>query len=431
MLRTHYASAITEKHEGTRVTVAGWVKTKRDLGKVLFIVLQDGTGELQITAKRDQKKGVFEALKSLGSEWVVVVTGTVAKQKSAPGGRELVPDEVRVINKAESPLPFDTHKFIDTELDTRLDHRYLDLRRPETRAVFRVKDTIQTAFMGYFNEQDFVTVNPPVIVAAATESGAALFPISYFEREAFLAQSPQLYKQMLMASGLDKVCIVTPVFRAEEHDTSFHLNEVVQMDIEVAFVENEEDVLRHLEGVVHRICEQVKKECAAELELLGVKRPVPKLPIKRLTYDEALRLLEKDGMKLQWGEDLTREAEQVLCKRFDPVIVTKWPTKARAFYSMPEPGNEKICRSYDLLFGGMEIASGAQRIHDKNQLEAEMKKRKMSPKNFEFYVNAFRFGMPPHAGWSIGLERLTMVLTGKRNIREVSLHPRTRTRLTP
>ncbi len=430
MLRTHYSSDIKAKDDRKHVRVAGWMRSKRDMGKVLFLILHDLKGDVQITLKKNETPdSVFETAKKLGNEDVIAVSGVVRKSDSAPEGREISPDKIDLLNKAKVPLPLDIKGH--AELDTRLDHRYLDMRKPHVRAIFRIKDVVQKSFINYFDEQGFLAIHPPAIVASATESGAALFPISYFDKEAFLAQSPQLYKQMVMASGIDKVYIVMPVFRAEEHDTTRHLNEVVQMDIELAFVEDEEDALKHLENVIAYICKRVNEECEKELKVLKSNLDIPKTPFKRLTYDEALDLLKKDNIKIKWGEDLPPDGERALCKHSDPVIIKKWPTDVRAFYSMPEPGNEKICRAYDLLYKGMEICSGAQRIHKEDILTEQLKKRKMSPKNFEFYLEAFRYGMPPHAGWSIGLERLTMAICGLKNIREASLYPRTRTRLVP
>jgi len=426
MLRTHYSKDVRDGD----VIVAGWVRAIRDIGKTKFIILADRYGEIQITAKKDEVgEALMRQIDTLTKESVISVSGAAKKSAQAPGGKEIVPSEIIVLNKSESVLPLDLK--IKSQLDTRLDFRFLDLRHPEVRAIFRIKDVIQRSFVRYLEDRDFVLINTPAIVAAATEGGTNLFPISYFEREAFLVQSPQLYKQMMMASGLDKVAIVTPVFRAEEHDTSFHLNETTQMDIEAAFVNDEQDVLDHLQGVINYIYSQVSKNCNDELKALGRDIAVPKLPIKQVTYDDALQLLKKEGVKLKWGDDLSPETQRLINKHFDPVIVTKWPTDRRAFYAMPEPGKEKICRGYDMLIDGIEICSGAQRIHEHDKLVKEMLRRKMNPKNFEFYLDAFRYGIPPHAGWSIGLERLTMVICGLKNIRECMLFPRDRKRLTP
>jgi len=429
MLRTHYSSQISAIDNGKHVAVAGWVQKLRDLGKVKFIVLRDREGEIQVTIKGEEE--LVKIFEKLSRESVISVSGVVSRNGAAPGGREIVPESIVVLSQAEAPLPLETDPHIQSELDTRIDFRYLDLRKKEIAAIFRIKDVIYRSFIDYLEKEGFVLAHTPCIVAAATEGGTNLFPIAYFDQEAFLGQSPQLYKQMLMASGLDKVMIITPAFRAEEHNTTRHLNEVMQLDIETAFVENEQDALKYAEGVIHYIYGQVRKECAEALKALNREIMVPPLPFKQLSYDDALKLLKKDNINVPWGEDLSPEAERALCKHFSPVIVTKWPTDVRAFYSMPEPGNEKICRAYDMLIEGMEAMSGAQRIHNFEQLIREMKRRKMNPKNFEFYTNAFRYGMPPHAGWSFGLERLTMLICGLKNVREATLWPRDRTRLTP
>ncbi|MBI2076740.1 MAG: aspartate--tRNA(Asn) ligase [Candidatus Aenigmarchaeota archaeon] len=428
MLRTHYSSEIQPEMSGKKVTVAGWARNIREHGGLMFLIVADNSGEMQVTAKKGAvSNAVIQELSAVSKEDAISVTGVVKKNEIAPGKREIIPEKIIILGKAESPLPLDLK--VKSNLDTRLDWRFLDLRKPEVRAIFRIKDVVQRSFVRYLEENGFILVNTPQIVAAATEGGANLFPISYFDREAFLGQSPQLYKQMLMASGLDKVIIVVPVFRAEEHDTSFHLNEATQMDIEMAFVSDEQDALKYMDGVISYIYSRVGEECKNELELLERNISVPK-SVKQLTYDDALKLV-KDKIKIKWGDDLTPEAQRVICSHYNPVIVTKWPTDIRAFYAMPEPGNEKICRAYDMLIDGIEVCSGAQRIHDHDKLVKEMLRRKMNPKNFEFYLNAFRYGMPPHAGWSFGLERLTMAITGAKNIRECVLFPRDRKRLMP
>jgi nondiscriminating aspartyl-tRNA synthetase len=429
MHRSHYSSEIGDDMDGKEVTIAGWVKNVRDLGKVRFLILGDRDGTMQVIVKEGD--ATFDQVKTFSRESVVSISGIVKLNKAAPGGREILPKSITLLSKASAPLPLETDPKIQSELDTRLNYRFLDLRKPEVKAIFKVKDVIHRSFVKHLEEQGFILMHVPGIVAASTEGGAGLFPISYFENEAFLSQSPQLYKQMLMASGLDNVIITTPVWRAEEHNTTRHLNEAMQLDIETAFIEDEEGALKYADSVLQFIIKEVNKQCKNELELLDKKVEIPNIPLKRLTYDDALTLLEKDGIKLKWGEDLTPEAEKAICKHFNPVVITKWPTDIRSFYSMPEPGNEKICRSYDILYNGVEVLSGAQRIHDYQKLVDEMKRRGMNPDNFKFYLDAFRFGIPSHAGWSFGLERLTMLMLGLKNVREATLWPRDRTRLTP
>ncbi len=432
-MRSHYTSEITKKDAGTTVTVAGWVRKIRDLGSLKFISLYDRKGEIQVTLNKESNSHLFELVGKITRESALKVTGKVKESAKAPGGIELVPEHIDIVARAETPLPLETDPNIKSELDTRIDNRYLDLRKRENAAIFAIKDVIFTSFQEYLRGEGFTIMHTPCIIAAATEGGTNLFPLSYFDQEAFLVQSPQLYKQILMASTFDKVCILSPAFRAEEHNTVRHLNEVMQLDIETAFVEDEEGALKYAEGVVNYIYKQVKEKCAEHLEALGRSDlKVPDVPFKRMTYDETLKFLaDKENIHIKWGDDLTPEAEKAIGRHFSHIIIKKWPTAIRAFYSMPEPGNEKICRGYDILIDGMEALSGAQRIHKHDDLVAQIKKRGMNPDNFKFYLDAFKYGMPPHAGWSYGLERLTMLICGLKNIREATLWPRDRTRLTP
>jgi aspartyl-tRNA synthetase len=258
-----------------------------------------------------------------------------------------------------------------------------------------------------------------------------MFKIDYFGKDAFLNQSPQLYKQMVLASGFDKVTVVSHVFRAEPHDTYRHLNEVLQMDIEEAFIRDEEDVLKHFDEYLRFVIENINKNCADSLEVLKFKVQSIDFPIKRLTYNETLKELGKNHIKISWGEDLTPEAERKICEIFNPIIITKWPAKIKPFYCMKEEDDPKLTKGFDLLFNGIEISSGAQREHRYDELIKNIKEKGLNPKDFKFYLDAFRYGMPPHAGWSIGLERFTMALLKLPNIRETSLFPRTTERLLP
>lgn len=426
--RTHYSKEVPKKGEAI---VMGWVREIRDIGSLKFIVLADREGFIQITAKKeDVSKEIMKKIDSLTRESVIAVKGKIKENKQAPGGREVIPEEIKILNMAAQPLPLEVTKKTSAELPTRLDARFLDLRKPETASIFNIADTIKISFLNYFDQEGFININPPLIVASATEGGTELFPLAYFDKEAFLSQSPQLYKQMLMASGFDKVSIITPVFRAEPHDTYRHLNEALQMDIEVAFVRSEEDALKHFDGYFKYMIKQLKKRCSEQLEILNIK-PEMKLPIKRITYDKVLDILEKKGIKIEWGDDLTPEAERKICTKYNPILITKWPTEIRSFYSMPEPDNLKVCRAFDLLYNGIEISSGAQRIHVLEDLIKALKNKGLKPDSFKFYLDAFKFGMPSHAGWSIGLERMTMALLKLSNIREATLFPRTKERLFP
>ena len=429
--RTHYSNEIDKKLDGKQAIVMGWVREFRDLGKVKFIKLADREGFLQIIIKKDMPAKILDKVKNLGREDVIAVKGIVKSNKEAPNGFEIVPDEIKVLNVSEKPLPLELEtKKTPAELVTRLNARFLDLRKHDVSAIFRISDSLKRSFFDYFKSNGFVDLNTPIIVEAAAEGGATLFSMEYFDREAYLNQSPQLYKQMVLASGFDKVNIVSRVFRAEPHDTPRHLNEIVQMDMEEAFVNDEEQVLEHFDGYLQFAIDNIKKSCQDMLKRLGIKIDGLKFPIKRLKYDDALKELKKKGIEIKWGDDLTPEAEKKLCELYNPVIVTKWPFSAKPFYCMKED-DPKYCKGFDLLLNGIEISSGAQREHRYDELVKNMKEKGLDPKDFSFYLDAFKYGMPPHAGWSIGLERLTMTLLKLDNIKEASLFPRTKERLVP
>lgn len=431
--RTHYSNEIKPEMDNNEVIVMGWVRELRDIGKLKFIKLADREGFIQITAKGGEvKPNLIKKIECLGREYVIAVKGIVKRNKEAPRGIEIIPIDIKILNTSEKPLPLELEtKKTPAELKTRLDARVLDLRKPEVAAIFNISDTLKRSFFDYFDDQGFIDVNTPLIVGAAAEGGATLFKIDYFGKDAYLNQSPQLYKQMLLASGFDKVSIVSHVFRAEPHETVRHVNEIIQMDIEEAFVRDEEDVLKHFDGYFIYFIDNLNKLCKDDFEILKKEIPFIETPIKRITYDDALNLLKKNKISLRWGEDLIPEAEKKLCEIFNPVIITKWPSEVKPFYCMKEPNNPKITRGFDLLFNGIEISSGAQREHRYEELVKNMKEKKLDPKDFKFYLDAFLYGCPPHAGWSIGLERLTMALLNLKNIREATLFPRTKERLFP
>jgi nondiscriminating aspartyl-tRNA synthetase len=430
--RTHYSKEVSPDMDNKEVIVMGWVRELRDIGKLKFVKLADREGFIQIIAKEgDAKADLINKIEGIGREDVIAVKGVVKANKEAPNGVEIIPVDVKLLNESDSPLPLELEtKKTPAELVTRLNARFLDLRKHDVAAIFWISDSLKRSFFDYFKTQDFVDLNTPIIVEAAAEGGATLFPIKYFGKKAFLNQSPQLYKQMVLASGFDKVNVVSRVFRAEPHDTPRHLNEIVQMDMEEAFVGDEEDVLRHFDGYLKFAIDNIKKNCSDVLDILNIKISGLEFPIKRLTYDDALKELKKNNVVIKWGEDLTPEAEKMLCEIYNPVIIVKWPSSVKPFYCMREE-NSKYCRGFDLLLNGLEISSGAQREHRYDELVKNMKEKKLKPKDFTFYLDAFRYGMPPHAGWSIGLERLTMALLKISNIKEASLFPRTKERLIP
>jgi nondiscriminating aspartyl-tRNA synthetase len=429
MMRTDYVDS-AKKKVGEEVTVAGWVHEIRDIGKLIFIQLRDKTGIMQVIAKKGVVPDeVLEKMKR-NKEDVLSVTGKIAENKVAPGGVELVPSEVNVLSVVEKKLPIDPTGVVESDLDTRLNFRYLDLRKPEVAAIFRVKAAIIGEFRRKTVEMGFQEVHPTHIVAAATEGGTEVFPVEYFEQKAFLAQSPQLYKQLAVVGGLDKVMITSPVWRAEKHHTTTHLNEVIQMDVEMGFADDKDGM-----GTLSEVTLSILRKIADMKEELGLLKTEINVPseIKRYTYTEIVDKMNSEGESLEWGEDFSKEQEKTIYELLgeELFIIHEWPTLSRAFYSMPRKDKPEVCKAYDLLYKGLEISSGAQRIHIPELLEEQLRKRDLDPANFQFYIDAFRVGAPPHSGWSIGLERITMKATGMHNIRECMMFPRDRTRVHP
>jgi len=427
MYRTHYTKEAKE-NVGQKVKIAGWVHDFRNLGKLKFVLLRDRTGIIQVTMKKGLVPDEIVDI-DVNREDVVQFEGEVKENKVAPDGVELIPSSFEMLNKVEKKLPVDPADHVKAELDTRLDYRYIDLRRKPISAIFTIKSVVVNAFRKIVLEKDFVEINPTTITGAATEGGADVFPIQYFENQAYLVQSPQLYKQLSVIGGFDKVFMTVPVFRAEKHNTSTHLNEITQMDIEMGFADHE-DVMDILSDVTVKILDEVKKQCPDQLAELGVELEVPK--VGKYTYTDLVDKLVSNGFEMKWGEDFSKEAEKKLQGILgeDLYLIDDWPTPIRAFYSMPK-GDGKTCNAFDLVYKGLEIASGAQRIHKVDILKDQLEKRGLDPYKFEFYTNAFKVGAPPHAGWSLGLERLTMKMCGLENIREAMLFPRDRTRVHP
>jgi aspartyl-tRNA synthetase len=427
--RTHYIKDIKKEFE-KEVIICGWVHEIRDIGKIRFLQIRDKTGIIQLTAKKEIIPEIFEKL-DLPKETVLSVKGIVKKSKIAKSGIELEPIDIEILNTLSAKVPFELTGKVPAELDTRLDYRYADLRRPQTYAIFKIRSIIANAFRNFMLKEGFEEIHPPVLVAAATEGGAELFEVKYFEKKAYLAQSPQLYKQLAIIGGMDKVFMFMPVFRAEKHNTLEHLNEIIQMDCEIGFADDNH-AIDILEKTFLSILKEVKQKASEQLELLNTTLDIP-TKIPRYTYSQLIEKLQKNDIKIEFGEDFSREHEAKLNQILgeEAYFITKWPTSIRAFYSMPEEENENICKAYDLVYRGLEISSGAQRIHLPDLLIKQLQKKGQNPENFKFYIDAFRIGAPPHAGWSIGLDRITMKVCNLKNIREATMFPRDRIRLTP
>lgn len=432
--------------DGHEVVVAGWMQEIRDLGKMTFVILRDRTGTLQVFAmKAKTDETLYLTLsKGLQRESVIAVRGTVKASEKARNGYEIIPTEVRVLNESAAPLPLGVVDKVDADLDTRLDNRFMDLRKPEIQAIFRVRSALVKAGIDSFTRQGFFQVHTPRIIGASSEGGTDLFPVKYFEKDAFLAQSPQLYKQMLMATGMDRQFEVATYFRAEKHNSYRHLNEVTAFDVEMAFVESEEDVMHVLETAVRDIWQGVHDQCQAELKILGKEVKVPALPFPRVAYDDAVRMVNEtkrwtndkgEQAPIPHGEDLNAAAEKILGdvmreKGHEFYFITKYPEQIRPFYTFIEEEG-KVSRSFDLEHNGLEVTSGAQRQHDPQKLVARIQAKGLDPKDFQDYLKPFQYGMPPHGGFGLGIDRLTMEVLGLPNVREAVLFPRDRNRLAP
>ncbi len=429
--KTLYTSDIKPEFDGKEVIVLGWVQEIRDLGAIKFVILQDRQGTVQITIpKKRASKEVLEKADSLQLQYCIGVKGTVKKTEMTQRGLEIIPSEIRILGLAQHPLPLDVTGKTPATIDTRLNARVLDLCLEENRAIWSIQHTTLAALRSFLSERGFMEVYTPRIIATATEGGAALFSVEYFDQAAYLAQSPQLYKEELTLC-FEKVFEIGPFFRAEESHTRHHISEFISVDVEQAFA-TQDDVMTLLEQVVHHVCETVKMGCQKELAILKHEIEVPRLPTRRLTYTEILDELAEEGIKVPWGEDIPTTAYRALGKLHpDFYFITDWPTKSKPFYIQPKDDNPEVSEGFDFMWKWMELASGGTRVHSKDFLMRRLKEQGLDPEAFKHHLQVFDYGLPPHAGWAAGFGRVLMMLTGKRNIREVVLFPRDRTRLTP
>ncbi|MFB6295365.1 MAG: aspartate--tRNA(Asn) ligase [Halobacteriales archaeon] len=431
--RTYTADA----EPGDSVTVAGWVHEIRDLGGIAFLILRDQSGKIQVKFEKDDlEEDLVEAGLGVHRESVVSVTGAVEEEERAPTGVEITPEEFDVIAGADPELPLDPSGKVDAELSTRLDNRTLDVRRPETKAVFEVRAEVLRAARAAFRELGCTEINTPKIVATGTEGGTELFPITYFGREAFMNQSPQLFKQLMVGSGLERVFEIGPIFRAEEHNTPRHLNEATSIDFESAFFDHRE-AMDACEHVVKSAYEGVAENCEAQLETLGIAEEfeVPDDEFPRITYEEALERVNATGAiddVLVWGDDLSTEAERALGEEVGGhFFITDWPSEVKPFYIKDHDDDPEVSTGFDLNHPRMELVSGGQREHRYDHLIEGFEQQGLDPGQFDYYTDMFRYGIPPHAGWGLGGERLVMTMLDLDNIREAVLFPRDRQRLSP
>lgn len=426
--RTHYSLDVSPEMEGEEVTVFGYVASVREQKGVLFIILEDAHGNLQITVnKGDANSSVRSKLETVKKHFVIGVKGRVKAFAKAPGGVEIMPNQVKILSAPVKAPPFDLYGWKNPGLEKRFDLRALDLRRPRMKAIFRIRHTTLHSLREALHQRGFIEVHTPKLISSATEGGAALFPILYYDKEAFLAQSPQLYKEQL-ASVFEKVYEVGPIFRAEKFRTLRHLSESISLDVEEAYV-NYFDSMRLLEELIINAIDQLNDLNRRDLELLNISLERPKTPFKRIKYEEAIEELRKRGVEVEWGEDFSTGLREIKHNEF--YFILDWPTKSKAFYIKPKMENPELCEGFDLFYGSLELSSGGTRIDCRETLEKRLEEQGLKPANFRFHLDVFDYGIPPHAGFGLGLERLLMALTNQTNIREVTFYPRDPARLTP
>ena len=426
--RSHYSDELGSSKDGIDVTVMGWVLTVRGHGNISFLTIKDKNGEIPIVAKKgDCPDEVREKLSSLKAHSSIAISGKVKSSEKSPKGFEIVPSELRVFSEVQKIPPFEPLAKTVKNIETRLEVRPIDLRRKVLQDIFNVRSQVLYSIRNYFNKQNFLEINTPKMIATATEGGSALFPIFYYNKEAFLAQSPQLYKEQLTMS-FEKVFEIAPIFRAEPSRTNRHLAEAISIDLEEAFVDYT-DIMNRIEDIIKISVDTVKKYAQ---ETLDTEFIIPATPdtIPRYSYDELVEKMQKAEAKVEWGDDLyPSNLKKIGLDGF--YFIKDWPLGPKPFYVKESKSNPKISESFDLMFGDLELSSGSTRIEKRDELEDRMKNKGMKTDAFDYHLGAFDYGVPPHAGCGIGLERLIMALTGTENIRDVTFYPRDVDRLTP
>jgi nondiscriminating aspartyl-tRNA synthetase len=427
-----YICDIKESTE-SNLLLRGWIHKIHNLGQISFLRLRDKTGIVQLVLDNS-----FKFKESLKSEMCIEVLGKKVENEKAPGGIEILVDSLEILGETYyDTLPLEVSSFkIKAALENQLDNRTISLRRPEVRAVFKVQEEIEEAFRTYLKQRRFSQIHTPKIISSSTEGGSEMFTVKYFEKRAFLAQSPQFYKQMMVGAGFERVFEVGHAYRAELHNTWRHLNEYVSMDVEMGFIKDEFDLMDLEEDFLKFLFDHLSKTCSKELEMYNVILP-KSLDIPKITLKEVQEiLLEKYNKRSPVG-NIDAEGEILLSKyvkekyNSDFVFLTKYPVSKRPMYTMPDDKLEGVTKSFDLIYKGLEITTGGQRIHDYEMLKDNIIKFGLDPEDFSFYLESFKYGMPPHGGFAIGLERLTMKLLNLENIREASLFPRDMKRLEP
>ena len=429
-LERTFISEVKDSQDET-ILLRGWVYKIIDLSNIVFVKLRDKSGIIQLVTNKEQIEG-------LKLENAIEVIGKKSKNEKAPGGIEIIVDEIKILGRTYyDKLPFEINSYKNkAALETQLDHRTIALRRPEIRAIFKVQNEIEQAFRDYLRSKNFEQRHTAKIIDSSTEGGSEMFTVNYFDRRSFLAQSPQFYKQMMVGAGFERVYEIGHAYRAELHNTWRHLNEYVSLDVEMGFIKDEFELMDLEEGFLDYLFKHLNKVCKKELEMYKVELP-NEVKIPRITLEEAHKiLLEKYNKKSPIG-NIDAKGEELICdyvkKEYGTefVFLTKYPVAKRPMYTMPDDEDKTLTKSFDLIYDGLEITTGGQRINDYEMLKENIIKFGLNPEDFDFYLDTFKYGMPPHGGFAIGLERLTMKILKLSNIREATLVPRDMKRLTP
>ena len=416
---------------GREVLIVGWISSIREHSNIKFITINDRFGNIQVIIKKNENpQSLTSQISDIREHASIAIKGKVRTEPKAPNGIEIIPNEFKILSLTakNSPIVIQGRKGVG--IDTRLDLRAIDLRRPYLQSIFSIRYTVLNSCREFLRNEGFIEVNTPKIIATATEGGATLFPIFYYDREAFLTQSPQLYKEQL-TMAFENVFEIGPIFRAEPSRTNRHLSEATSIDIEKAYADYNE-VMEILERMINFLWEQVKEKNKSHLKYLNIELPELTFPFQRYQYSDLIEKLQKGGESIEWGDDISqkklRNLEDDEMKNF--YFIIDWPTSIKPFYVKPK-AIDKECESFDLMYGNLELSSGSTRIHEKNELIERMKKQGLSTEAFDYHLKVFDYGMPPHSGFGLGLERLMMSLCNVDNIRDVVLFPRDIDRLSP
>ena len=425
-VKTHDISELDSGTIGKEVILGGWVEDLRKLGKMTFITLRDASGISQIIVKGELNDNLGE----INRQSVISVRGIVQETKARDFDFEIKAEEIDVLAKAIHPLPVDPIGRLESNIDTRLNHRALDMRNQKTASIFKLRHHVLASLRKTLSEKKFIEITTPKIIGSASEGGANLFSLEYFGRTAYLAQSPQLYKEQ-MTIGLERVFEISSFYRAENSHTGRHLSEFTSVDIEAAFMDYG-DVMDVLESLVIEVYKYTSENCKNEQKGMGHTIEVPSSPFERITYSQAIEELKSVGEKVEFGDDLLDSHLRIVGKNHPGFyFLTDWPMKLKPFYIREKDENPELSRSFDLQYGYLELSSGGTRLHDPEIIKSRLKEQGLDPAQFADHLQTFDWGMPPHSGWGMGLDRLMTTLIGIDNVREVVLYPRDPDRLTP